>query len=780
MKRFYLSFPVLSAVFLSLFLPISAFTQTAGTDLTIGQWKSHLPYQVGSTVTQSDNKVFYGTPYSLVIIDKNDYSTRFLDKLTGLSDIGVELVRFNPHNQKLLIAYKNSNIDLLEGNGTITNLAQIKNNSNIIGDKALYHVFFDGPYAYLSCGFGIVKLDTDSGEFIFTTFTDTRVNAITLHNGFLYAATELGLYRAADDPALNLADFSHWQKLDAAAGFPDTYASNGVIVYDDRLFVAVNDTLFTFVDDQVQMFFTTPDAYLVFLSAEGEHLMAGFSCLDDNCSATVFLFDPAGSYTLATSGCVNRVTYAVESANGGIWYANLFQGYRFSYPGTDQCNVWSFNSPLTGNSSEIEVADGVVYVASGGVNASGYYLFRGDGFFTLSEGQWRAYNQFTDQVLKDNDVHLDIYRIAVHPDGGKFYAGSYYGGLIEVVNGEITATYTSENSPLPSSSQEPGRERLSGLAFDQDKNLWITSSTAAQPLTVFTASGEWRSFSLPQDQLSQLVIDANGYKWATVFSANGGVVVFDEGDNPEISADDRYRFINNSNSRLPSLRVNCLALDKEGDVWVGTNEGVVAFQCGNDPFSSNCLGTRPIVEQDGIPAYLLESEDVRCIAVDGGNRKWFGTSNGVFVQSPEGREELAHFTVDNSPLFDNNITDIAIDGTTGEVFIGTGKGIISYRGEAIDGGIINDPAAYAFPNPVRPGYEGPIAIKGLAENANVKITDISGNLIYETRSLGGQAVWDGRDYNGRKASSGVYLVFSTATNIFDVPDTLVTKILVMH
>lgn len=163
------------------------------------------------------------------------------------------------------------------------------------------------------------------------------------------------------------------------------------------------------------------------------------------------------------------------------------------------------------------------------------------------------------------------------------------------------------------------------------------------------------------------------------------------------------------------------------------------------------------------------------------------TANGLVpatafsFNSPEGRSELAHFTVDNSPLFDNNITDIAIDGKSGEVYIGTGKGIISYRGEAIDGGIVNDLNAYAFPNPVRPEYEGPIAIRGLAQDANVKITDISGNLIYETKSLGGQAIWDGKDYNGaRKASLGVYLVFSTGTNNFDVPDALVTKILVMR
>ena len=762
------------------FLQNHLLSQTIATDLAIGQWKSHLPYQVGLTVTQSADKVFYGTPYSLTIIDKNDYSSRFLDKLSGLSDIGVKLVRFNPANQKLLIAYNNSNIDLLQPDGTVSNLNQIKANSNIVGDKEVYHIYYDQQYAYLSCGFGMVKLDTDTEDFIYTTFTDTKVNATTIYQGFIYAATENGLFRVPVNSNLNLADFSFWQRMDTEEGFPETYSSRAVIVYKDRLYVDVNNTLSIYQDDILVPFHEETDSYVVFLSAEGEHLLAGFSCIGDNCLSKVLLFDENGASTTASSGCVNRATYAVESANGGIWYANLFQAYRFSYPGSSDCNAWTFNSPLSGNSSDIEVFDGKVYVASGGVNASGYYLFRGDGFFTLIDGQWRIYNQYSDQVMKDNSAHLDMYRLAVHPDLDKFYVGSYYGGLIEVTEGEVTNVYTTENSPMQDYAEEPGRERVGGLAFDQDSNLWITNTGADKPLTVIRADGEWQSFSLPQKSLSQLITDNNGYKWATVFSSNGGVVVFDEGDNPDITTDDKFRFITNSNSRIPSLRINSIALDKEGDVWVGTNEGVVVFQCGNDPFSNNCIGSRPIVEQDGIPAYLLESEDVRCIAVDGGNRKWFGTSNGVFVQSPEGRIELAHFTVDNSPLFDNNITDIAIDGKSGEVYIGTGKGIISYRGEAVDGGIVNDLNAYAFPNPVRPEYEGPIAIRGLAQDANVKITDISGNLIYETKSLGGQAIWDGKDYNGRKASSGVYLVFSTGTNNFDVPDALVTKILVMR
>jgi len=211
-------------------------------------------------------------------------------------------------------------------------------------------------------------------------------------------------------------------------------------------------------------------------------------------------------------------------------------------------------------------------------------------------------------------------------------------------------------------------------------------------------------------------------------------------------------------------------------------EGVYVFECGSNVFDASCTGSRRIVNVGGFNAYLLETEDVRAIAVDGANRKWFGSMNGVFVQSPNGEEQIAFFDKDNSPLFDNTITEIAINPANGDVFIGTGKGLISLRSEAQTGGVIHDSEVYAYPNPVRPDYDGPIAIRGLPRDANVKITDVNGQLIFETKALGGQAIWDGKDYNGRKASSGVYLVFSITNprKTLNNPNTFVTKILMIN
>ncbi|MBP9196177.1 MAG: regulator, partial [Saprospiraceae bacterium] len=226
-------------------------------------------------------------------------------------------------------------------------------------------------------------------------------------------------------------------------------------------------------------------------------------------------------------------------------------------------------------------------------------------------------------------------------------------------------------------------------------------------------------------------------------------------------------------------KVNSLVVDLDGSIWVGTDRGPVVFDCG-DPFSESCRGNTRKVIVDGIPALLLRDEDILSIEVDGGNRKWFGTRNGIFVQSPDGITQEAKFDVRNSPLLDNKVTDLGFNTDSGEMFVISTGGIQSYKTETTGGGRSHSTNVYAFPNPVRPDYTGPIAIKGLVRDANVKITDINGRLVYETKALGGQAVWDGNDYNGVRAASGIYLVFSANENTSQSSDAFVTKIMIVN
>jgi subtilisin family serine protease len=239
-----------------------------------------------------------------------------------------------------------------------------------------------------------------------------------------------------------------------------------------------------------------------------------------------------------------------------------------------------------------------------------------------------------------------------------------------------------------------------------------------------------------------------------------GLLVFDQGrfENP---ADDRWRLLKAGTGmgNLPSNEVLVLAKDKNGFIWVGTANGIAVFQCGQETFSANCEATLPVVKEGAFASYLFAGQEVRSIAVDGANRKWVATGSGAWLVSADGDKVLANYTETNSPLLSNDVKRLAIDGSTGEVFIATAKGLVSFRGAATEAEELKMNVV-VFPNPVPPGYSGTIGIRGLPENSVVKITETNGRLVFQTRSLGGQAVWDGRDYKGQKASTGVYLVIA--------------------
>jgi hypothetical protein len=462
---------------------------------------------------------------------------------------------------------------------------------------------------------------------------------------------------------------------------------------------------------------------------------------------------------------------AIEDEEGRIWLADEGRGFRW-VEGLDpeSCNIIPSQGPPSIENRALAVWENQLWLASGGLNQNLGNRFVRDGFSSLIEGEWTTFNvenrpEFENDPNDFNDNLLDFVAVAVNPSTGVVYAGSFMRGLARW-DGEEMQVFDESNSALGRSVVLNIRNRVAGLAFDEDNTLWMTNTESVNALVSLDAEGEWSSYRLcgdPTIRVYEIDVDPNGYKWVTAW--NGGVYVYDEGL-PEDQTDDRCRLFTPQNSNLPSNRVRCLAVDLNGDVWVGTEKGVVIFECGGSAFEDICQGTLRIVEQDGFNAFLLETENVTTIAVDGANRKWIGTNNGIFVLSPSGEEEIMRFTESDSPLFSNTIIDIAINPENGEVFIGTLRGIQSYLSDAIAGGATHRAEIEVYPNPVRPEYDGPITLRGLARNAIVKITDLSGRLVFETQALGGQAVWDGRDYNGRRVATGVYLIFSTSNPDF--------------
>ncbi|NUN99051.1 MAG: hypothetical protein HUU01_00390 [Saprospiraceae bacterium] len=768
--------------------------------LPIGQWRSHLPYRVGQFVTQSADKIYYATDLSIVTLDKEDQASDFLAKVNGLSNTGISMIRYNRFSDVLVVVYKDAIIDLIKPEGTSV-MRQIRNFANFSGEKRINDIFIENDsIIYLAATYGVSKINIKAEEFVFTTFTDVEVRNVQLYNGEVYAATEDGIYRVSPATS-NIDDFNNWKLLGPDHGFPADYSSKAMVSFDGQLIVDVNDTLFV-VNDGALAYWHTEAAEnygIYFLTAEGAHLLAGYRCSQPGCVfGKVLVFNPDGTFFPAPPGCVNIPTTAVEDEQGRIWFGELFRDFRVSYnPSGDVfCSLFSFESPYSENAWAMTVENNQFWLASGALNQQLGYRFLEDGFSSFIDGEWTIYNRQTRQEMRGmdgssdpgftSDDLRDILAIAVSPVSGKVYAGSYLEGLIEFDPAlDKMMVFNQSNSILQGALQDESRTRISGLAFDDEDNLWISNHRAVndKPIVRLAKDGTWKSFgaNCGQIELFQVDVDQSNFKWF-VTGASQGVMVFDEGEE-DLDTDDRCRNFTTSNSNLPTNAINCLVVDLDGDVWVGTSEGIVIFECGSNAFDGSCRGTRPIVEVDGFGAYLLETENVKTIAIDGANRKWIGTENGLYLISADGSEQIARFTVDNSPLFDNIIQSIAVNQKTGEVFISTQKGVLSYQSDAIEGNRVHSAKIEVYPNPVYSDYDGPIAVRGLARDAVVKITDIHGRLVYETKALGGQAVWDGRDYNGRRAATGVYLIFSSSNprfSGFGNPDAAVAKIVLVH
>lgn len=759
--------------------------------LAIGEWKSHLPYKYAISVTQSDEYLFYATPFSILRIDKEDGAQRRISKVEGLSQVNINRLAYNRASETLIVAYEDSTIDLVREDG-ITALSDIKNFSAILSEKVIENIRINSDNTVLLVGnFGLTELRLDDATFTFTTFTGIDVLDVANYRDHVYLVTEEGIYVT---PRSNnrIEDFTTWDFFDADGALPGDYSARAIGVWEDELYFEVNGSVLRYDGTAVDTVFAGhPLQVARYISTEGSRLVIGLGCSsyqDTDCDALILYSDADGNLTENSSFCIARPRAAAPDTQGRIWLADQFQGFRLIEAGGD-CRSFDVNSPFSHKVSDILIQEDTVWVAAGGAQLDGQNLFNQEGIYRLANEEWTNFRiANTSEFNPPTGRLFDLWKFASDPETNRVWVASNLEGLVEFKDGKIQTVYNEFNSSLTDDPANPGRIRVGGLHFDENTgNLWVTNYLVEEALHVLRPDGTWKAFNPPgtQSQLQDIVIDPNGYLWMTTPSENSGVVVFDPGD-LDVAGDDRWRTINASGNGespigVPSNRIFSIAVDQDGAVWAGTEQGVVVFECGNTAFEADlCPGNKPTSEVDGILGFLLETSPITDIEVDGANRKWFGTTSGIFVQSPNGREAVAQFDEQNSPLFNNTITDIAIDPKTGEVWIGTNQGLQSFQSDVIEGDNFHAASATVFPNPVRPEYDGPIVMRGLARNSDVKVTDINGQLVFEGTALGGQAVWNGRDYTGRRVNSGVYLIYATNTNRRDEAQAVVGKILILN
>jgi len=710
-----------------LFLLFPLFIQAQ--DVPIGFWKDYQSYTNTSYITQAKSKIYCVTNGGLFYLNRDDNTLNRLSKVSGLSDIGVKKIAYYDSSETTIITYENCNIDLIK-EGRIINISDIKR-KEIIGNKLINNITIKKGIAYLSCTFGLVLLDLEKEEIkdtyrIGENGNFVGINSCAFNEQNIFVASEDGIY-SADIHSTSLFDFNSWE-LDTnrtenywnifSIGDSIWTGDSNSFYNNNLLFIANNDTVLIY-----ENLLTNPD-----------------TLIDNKLKYIQYIYHD-----------IEENTWIADSENG------LLQFINFNYQGN-----FIPEGPTINDTYSLEYENNTLYMCHGGhINFSSQGKIYDGVSIRKNYDEWINYNYTA--------IGIDVLEVAVK-NGTEYYA-SWRDGLSEIKNGELVIRYDNDNTngALETTGSSNNRIKISDLKFDDNGNLWGLNSEVNHPLFVKTTDNEWFSFGMNQDRLGlffdDLIIDQYNQKWGIL--GRGGLFVYNDNNTISDANDDQYKILKNSvgQGNLPSMGVYSIAEDLDGEIWVGTDKGIGIFYNPSAIFSGNNFDAQQVLIQEGdYGQYLLSEEKIKCITIDGANRKWIGTEKtGVFLISEDGMEEIQHFTAENSPLFSNNIYDITINPENGEVFIGTEKGLISYRSDATTG-VKTQEETHVFPNPVRETYNGPIAINGLITNANIKITDIDGNLVFEDFAKGGQAIWNGKNKNGERASTGVYLVFSTDIN----------------
>lgn len=627
----------------------------------IGDWKAYMAYSEVQEIEQAGNLIFVQASNNLYVYNQNDQSIQTFSKMDYLSDCGIQHIAYNKAAKRLLIFYSNANMDLMNiSNYDVQNLSDYYSASTT-GEKTVNDIYMYGKYAYMSNGFGIIKVNVADGEISDTYNLGFKVNWCEIKDSHIYAYSQTnGQYRAL--LTSNLLDKNNWSKV------------GGYVAKKQEDKSALKQIIST--------------------------------------------LQPGGPKYNNFYGMrfVNNLLYTC----GGLW-GHLIDAGR---PGTIQL---------------------------------------------LDKGNWTIYDDSI--AAKTGIKYVDVNSVDVDPlDPNHVFAGAK-SGLYEFQNGKFIKHYNSENSLITSfNNTSKNYQLITSVKFDTDGNLWMLNSQSPsnQSLIEYTKDGKWVSHHKPElynlGSLECLMQDSRGLLWFVNNHHELPSIYCYQASTDQLN---KYSsFVNEDGATLSPVFVRYVTEDKNQDIWIGTNIGPLLL------YKKDITSDTPIFTQVKVPRndgtnyadYLLSGVDISCIAIDGSNRKWFGTNgNGIYVISNDCLTQIYHFTTNNSNLL-SNIEAIAINEQTGEVFAGTDKGLCSYMSDASSpNNEMTKDNVWAYPNPVKPDYTGLITITGLSFDADIKIVTTNGILVNQGRSNGGTYTWNGKDLKGQKVASGIYMV-ETATS----------------
>lgn len=764
-----------------LLLPLFAMSQNNQ------QWKGYFSYNHITDLSETPNTIYASSEnaYFSKKLSSNDLTT--FNSIDGLKADDITAIYRSENVNMTLIGNKNGLLYIVTGDGTLLQKRGIIDEvpvSPLI--KKINHFLEDNGKIYVSCDYGISIFDLTTMEFGNTYYmgpqgTYVAVQQTAINNGFIYAATKgnpfgSGIRKAnLSNPFLD--DFNQWVDISGNEW-------NGVTSFGTNIFAistAVN--LIKYDGASVTYLLSYPEN-LIDIRSNSNYLTV-------TSANHVYIYNPTMQLVAhIQSNQVNGdpVTFTCTTVINSLIFIGTNERGLLSSSITNPTNFNEIkpDGPIRNEVFRVKKSTTTLWALYGKYNRT-YNPYNleppYDGPFKFPISKYTSQNGWDILPYSDLFGAKALSNLAFNPNNeNDFYVSSYFSGLLKVVDEVPTQLFNDTNTGNDGLQIAVDGIRVNGPAYDKNGNLWMTNNYAAKALKVKRANGQWQSYDLSavitetfNECYGILSIDKNGTKWLP--SIRNGLIAF----NDQL-ANKSILITTDDNGNLPSADARCVAIDNRNQVWIGTSLGLRIIQSVDQFVSQDDIQTTAIVIEEEINGQILNQElfyeqFILDIAVDGANRKWVSLAGaGVYLVSPNGQETIYKFTKENSPLPSNNINDIEIDGVTGEIFFATDKGLVSFKGTATKP---NDDLSnvYVYPNPVRPEFNGTVKINGLTDKANIKITDIEGNLVYETTSSGGTIEWDTYAFGKYRVASGVYMIFVAAQ---DGADTTVKKVMIIR
>jgi streptogramin lyase len=742
------------------------------------RWTGYFSYISVKSISQGNDKIYAAAENAIFTYDLSNQEIATITTINGLSGKTITTAHYSDAYGLYIIGYKNGLIEIaIDGEDNILKVVDILDKPTIPpNNKKINHFNEYNGRLYISTGYGISVYNLDTLEFGDTYFigdlgSHINITQTTVLGDLIYASSSENGIKSALVADESIIDFEEWTTV-IEGGY------KGIQSLGSELYTVNNNNTILKFD-----------------------LDVGFLQIDSFISPVLDFGVASEVLTITTENSIKAYTEGyslLEEVNNLIDFDYKLQsGYTFNntfYLGTKELGMLVV--PFASSQAEQILPDGPLFNQPFAIDASPDQLWvafgkidlffnpypltkRGISNFRNKEWLNINYNDLKDEVNVNNINDLSY--VKINPNNtSEVYMSSYQKGLLKINNQTPSILYNETNSPMdiPGGDNALGI-RLYGSDFDREENLWFVQSRANNGLVKLTPEGQFQLIDVSN------IIDAeNEQALSDVKVSREGHVFFGAVESGLIGYNPTNNEFNKisegvGNGNLPTNNIRTLAFDNQNKLWIGTLKGLrVLYSVGSFFENGSNIDAQPIIIlEDGVAQELLFEQSITDIEVDGANNKWVSTAtSGVFYLSSNGQETLLRFTSDNSPLPSDNVLDIAIDDKNGTVYFATKDGLVAYNGTSTAPGEDLE-SVYAYPNPVRPTYLGNVTIDGLTAKANVKITDITGNLVFETTSEGGSVAWDTTAFGSYKVASGVYLVLITSD---DNLLTKVTKIMIIR